>query len=554
MERGKFSMKQCISTSALLTSIFIFIAAIFMMPISAQATTNTTDKYVGYYNTNVQSQISSRAWVYSLYVTPMSNYQKYRGGTVDNSKVEVAYCFSKNKYYPGNIEDGYWWENTDKGSTKVDGYTVYNKVENATGQEFLDNAVTPFITNAEDFRAKILSIGLNGYPYDYSGFNKDSDGNNIISDSAFRTLTQYAIWYYTDSDNTISYRTLTSDEEIILKELIETTLPQYITDRAVSAIDLYVWDGNSAFGDSATIYKADGTMTTAGAEGYKDRATQPEATTGYVKGYQNLLAVHTEALTQIANLSAPITLTLSKATTGGLSGKFTFNISLEAGTTYWVNSQTADNVKDDKNGNLTVTLESGESVSVKIANATSYSYTIEETNASAYKTSITVKKGAGTVSATNSKAISGKDVATDTSILYTNTGTNEPTRYPMFFRDDDDNSDDDDDEEREREYENMDNDTKTIWEIYMESRYGDDITIDRYGYVWKDNNIVDTIPSKKGSPDFTKKTVKLTEGDTVPDDETTSPKTADSSNLAFWLGLAVICGLVLARKLRSRMK
>jgi TQXA domain-containing protein len=550
MERGKFSMKQCISTSALLTSIFIFIAAIFMMPISAQATT-TTDKYVGYYNSKEQSQISSWASVYSLYVTPMSNYQKYsNGGTVDNSQVEVAYCFNKNKNYPGNTEDGYWWENTDKGSTKVDGYTVYNKVENATGQEFFDSAVKPFITDPEKFRAQILSIGLNGYPYDYSGFNKDSDGNNIISDSAFRTLTQYAIWYYTDSDDIMGYRDLTADEEIILKELIETTLPQYITDRAVSAIDLYVWDKNSAFGDSATIYKADGTTTTAGAEGYQDPNTKPEDTTNYVRGYQNLLAVHTEELSRITNLSAPITLTLSKATTGGLNGRFTFNISLGTGMTYWVNEQTADNVTDDGNGNLTVTLESGESVSVKIVNATSYSYTIEETNASSYKTSIAVKKGTGTISATNSKLISGTNVKTDTSILYTNTGTDEPS----YISDDDD---DDDYTSNNSEYENMDYNLRAKWRLYMFSRYGSGITIDRYGNVWEDGDIIDTIPSEKSTPDFLKETNESPDGSNTPDDGTTpdtSPKTADSSNLAFWLTLAVICGTVLARKCRSRMQ
>jgi LPXTG-motif cell wall-anchored protein len=130
----------------------------------------------------------------------------------------------------------------------------------------------------------------------------------------------------------------------------------------------------------------------------------------------------------------------------------------------------------------------------------------------------------------------------------------------MYFIDDDDSDDDDDkeeEEEREREYENMDEETKTIWEEYMESRYGDDITVDRYGYVWKDNNIVDTIPSKKGSPDFTKKTVKLTESNTVPSDETTpdtSPKTADSSNVLFWLGLMAISvaggAVILRRKIK----
>jgi hypothetical protein len=186
---------------------------------------------------------------------------------------------------------------------------------------------------------------------------------------------------------------------------------------------------------------------------------------------------------------------------------------------------------------------------VKIVNATSYSYTIEETNASSYKTSITVKKGAGTVSATNSKAISGKDVATDTSILYTNTGTDEKSEKSTYTSDNDEDT-----TRKNNEYENMDYNLRAKWRLYMFSRYGNNITIDRFGNVWKDGDIIDTIPSEKSTPDFLKETNESPNGSTVTDDETTSPKTADSSNLAFWLALAVICGSVLARKLRSRMK
>jgi TQXA domain-containing protein/LPXTG-motif cell wall-anchored protein len=546
-------MKQCISTSALLTSIFIFIALIFMMPISAQAA-NTSGEYVGFYE-DPKSQTSDYGSVYTLYVTPKSNYVLGTGLTNSNQK-EVAYCFNRSKGWSKNKNDGYVWilNNDDKTYEKIQGYTGYHKLDNVTGNQFADNAPKRRSSyTADEFRAKIISIGLNGYPYDYSGFNKDASGNRIVSDSAFRALTQYAIWYYTDAYNAEDDRKFTEAEKRIFRELINTTLPTAVTNIATSAIDLYLWDGNPAFDASAVNDKG-----TTIDSGYA--TAQASYATDY--GYQNLLAVRTDdnvVETIRNNLAAIKTLTISKATTGSLGGTFTFDINLGTGASYWVNEQTADNVRDYGNGHVTVTLENGESVSLKITDS-SYSYSIEETNASDYDTSISVKTGLGTVSSTNPKLISGTNVTGDTSILYTNTALNEPTRYPMYFIDDDDSDDDDDkeeEEEREREYENMDEETKTIWEEYMESRYGDDITVDRYGYVWKDNNIVDTIPSKKGSPDFTKKTVKLTESNTVPSDETTpdtSPKTADSSNVLFWLGLMAISvaggAVILRRKIK----
>jgi TQXA domain-containing protein len=394
-----------------------------MMPISAQATTNTSELYVGYTGATDSYTPATYPVKYpltSVYVTPKSNYIS-GSGPANSSLEEVAYCFNKNGRWPGSSYDGYWHETST--NTTVDGATIYYKVDNATGQEFYDSTTKPRITDPNEFRAKILSIGLNGYPYDFSDFNKDEDGNQILDDYNFRALTQYAIWYYTDSDDTIDeaymeYKSWTDDEKRIFSELKNTTLPTYITDMASSEIDLYLWDQKPSFGSDATIYYSDGTMRTTGDAGYTD-PNYEKTNAGWKKGYQNLLAVHTETASQIKSLVATRTLTISKATKGSLDGNFTFNISLGAGTMYWVNEQTSDKVTDDGNGHLTVTLKKDESVSLRIGGS-SFTYNIEETGAADYETSIEIKKGQGTVSATNSKAVSGTNVTEDTVIKYTN--------------------------------------------------------------------------------------------------------------------------------------
>jgi TQXA domain-containing protein len=507
-------MKQCISTSALLTSFFIFIALIFMMPMSAQAA-NTSGDYVGYYDSKIKA--SDGVELYSLYVTPKSNYVSGKGLTNPNNK-EVAYCFNKQSKWPRNNTSGWWVDKLNENSPeyKVEtGLVLYNQLPDVKGSILSTYAKKSSITNADEFRAKIVSIGLNGYPYDYSGINKDTNGKQILSDDVFRAITQYAIWYYTDSDYDESVRGWSDAEKTVFRDLVDATLPKEITDIAISAIDLYIWDGNASF-DSAT------------ATVYKDNSTTPETGGSYsdpyaaLNGYQNLLAIRTSSLSTIKNLSTPMTLTLSKATTGNLDGTFTFDINLGTGAIYWVNEETAENVTDHRNGKVTVTLKNGESVALKIA-GTSFDYSIEETNASAYKTSISVKKGKGTVSTTNSKLISGTNVTGDTAILYTNTGTNE-------------SSYDDDD---------------------------DDYYYDEDDYVSENYKLVNTVPSKNSTTDLLKETENPTgDGAEAADDSgfldvaaaMPSPKTADSSNLVLWFGLMAICVaagvLILRRKIK----
>lgn len=544
-------MKQCISTSALLTSFCIFIAVLFMMPISAQAAQTQTGTYVGYYE-STPSKTSGGQQLFSLRVTPKTNYI-FGSGPQDSSKTDVAYCFNKSKGWPRNSDEGWWQEDLSVGQIQVEGYTSYIQIANATGDQFADNAPNRSITNAEDFRAKILSIGLNGYPYDYSGFNKDANGNDILNPYVFRALTQYAIWYYTDneqiSDAEMDWRSWSDDEKRIYRLLVDTTLPKSITNIANSAIDLYLWDGSTAFDSTSTIHTTSGgTSITTTAGSYEDKYATVDPLTGSIKGYQNLLAVRTDARTTITQMVANTkTLTLSKTTTGSLNGNFTFNINLSAAT-YWVNEQTAENVKDDGNGHLTVTLKKGESISLKMADTTSFTYSIEETNASAYDTSISVVRGKGEVSATNPKVISGTNVTKDTIIRYTNTDTYESEHYPLYIDDDDDDGDDED--VPDNEYEKMDDEEKEEWREYMVSRYGT-VIIDRYGYVWKNGDVVDTIPSKNGTPDFSKMTVK--QSDTVAEEPDKSPKTADSNNPLFWLGLAVICAAVTVALKRRKM-
>jgi TQXA domain-containing protein len=243
--------------------------------IRGDSSINTSDGYSG-------------GSVFELYVTPRSNYNKlFSGVAMDESEIEVAYCFNQSKEWPQNTKDG-WWQDYPGNDYLINGFNLYNKAENVSGSTFINTATKARSgLSADDFRNKIISIGLNGYPYDYSGFNTDENGNQIVSDNSFRTLTQRAIWYYTDSKDysyTNNRGSWSTAEQQIYEKLIKSMLPETITNQYISALDLYLWDENPAFTSSSLVYQQSTGATGTG-------LTDSYYTSG--KGYQNLLAVRT---------------------------------------------------------------------------------------------------------------------------------------------------------------------------------------------------------------------------------------------------------------------
>jgi TQXA domain-containing protein/LPXTG-motif cell wall-anchored protein len=367
------------------------------MPTSSSAAT-TTD-YVGYLKStgtsaNVATGTSS---VPDIYVLPLSDYNSYTatqraaGGT-------VAYCFNKSKHEPYNRTSG-WWK---YGSKELEsGRCLYTKIANADAATFASLADSERVTG-EAFRNWIISIGLNGYPLDYSGFNTAADGTKLLSDEAFRTVTQWAIWYYTDSYNPYaqSFYTPVGNAKIVYDKLISTLLPESVTKAGVSSIDLYQSKGG-AF-TNATIW-----------DGYKYIANSTDT-----NEYQNLLAVNTTYQSDLPEYK-DLTLTKSVVNLDGstTSDDFTFTITLST-SNFWYETTGGANITKSTDGKtLTVALGNSDSITLHVAE-TSYDYTITETPSETYTASATVDGSSATVT---DGVLAQKGVTADTAVVYTNT-------------------------------------------------------------------------------------------------------------------------------------
>jgi TQXA domain-containing protein len=322
-----------------------------------------------YVNTTKISSLtaSSSGAVPNLFVVDKSTYlsESANGGKVTSG--QNAYCFNKGKHEPYNQDDGTWVE----GSTEHDWLCLYNKVSNATADQFAAMADKETLS-PEQFRNQIISIGLNGYPNDYSGFNTAADGTKLLADDQFKVMTQWAIWHYTDGWNPYSQAntTISGNEKIVYDKLISSMLPSSILAAGVSGIDLYEYTGSSSSEDTYN--------------------------------YQNLLTVY-------SNYEAPAkrTLTLTKAVTGGgadSSQQFEFTITLtntDADSTpktdYWLNTYGSTTITSSENGVIKAKLKAGDTLEIEMPDE-DYKYEITETSATFYTPSYSVTENDSTVS------------------------------------------------------------------------------------------------------------------------------------------------------------
>jgi TQXA domain-containing protein len=397
--------------------------ALSMLPVSALAA-NPAGTYVGYLMSNGVESTTQGTSVPDIYVIDKSTYDKV---SYDNSSTyltyndgSIAYCFNKSKYQPFNRDSGTYYQNS-AGDYSVDsGRVLYNKYENVTSDQFKNAADNSLKTDAE-LRQWIMSIGMNGYPLDYSGFNVDASGKQILSNSAFRVITQLAIWRYTDSydvtnDNPV-WSKLTNSERALYYKLIDSLLPDSITTAAKSTLDLYLWDGNPAYTNAKAW------------DGYKKCwVTGQNDVENYQHGYQNLLVV---SATAKQNLPAKRTLTISKAVEGSSTTQdfnFTAKLTNSEGATqtdHWFNtSASGAAVTSNPDGTITFTLKAGAWIEIELP-AIDFEYVITETETENYTASYKTNG----VEALDSNIATGKVTSdADTTVAFTNTYS--PTPAP----------------------------------------------------------------------------------------------------------------------------
>jgi TQXA domain-containing protein len=291
----------------------------------------------------------------------------------------------------------------------------YTRLENVTGAQFEEYALGE-TKKGEDLREWVISAALNGYPYDFSGFNRNANGGQKVTDSQFRTLTQYAIWYFTDS-YTVNNNKLSVAEREIFYNLINTKLSKTVTDSAKSNINLYISD-----------------------------RTKTHMSLNKEKNYQDLLTVETtpdNPLPDNPNTQKSVNLTLAKNVTGTQakdSFKFTITLTDKSGNpltgTKSVSSSGAGitSLTFDEKGVAVVNLADKQSVTIKdLPYGTSYSI-VEEQN-SDYTAKITASSGTAVVS-DRTKTISKISMSSNETVTYLNTYVEETIVPPTGVRTD----------------------------------------------------------------------------------------------------------------------
>ncbi len=116
----------------------------------------------------------------------------------ENTKGQVLYCFNIDKHEPAESDDeGESINYMDIQSMKE----IYLRYTKYVGKEkLITYAQTPRIKNATDFYSKVQKVISAGYPSNTLKLQtEDMEGNKNITDTAFKTVTQLAIYYYTDS-------------------------------------------------------------------------------------------------------------------------------------------------------------------------------------------------------------------------------------------------------------------------------------------------------------------------------------------------------------------
>ena len=319
--------------------------------------------------------------VRKFYLASEAVYDQYTNMTnptyADQEKLiatsELAYCFNYYKDPPTNTF------NQSKRSE-------YYENENSSASLFY-NATSSHvrIKDANELYEKILSVALNGYPNDYSGIQAKYG----LSDDVFRAITQYAVWYYTDSIsiytyNHTNYYMYADDTGVWLTKNngVNTAIP--FTDS--NWLNAYVELRNSSL-DSSTV-------STSHINLFKN-------TTG---AYQHLLTVGQEDAPPPQQ--APNRLRLTK-TVSGSSGNteklFRFTIYLMDNSfsalsgTYTVISESIEGVDAPNlssitlsSGTATVSLKHGQSITIDgLPSGFYYSISEAEWNQDGYTSSVT---------------------------------------------------------------------------------------------------------------------------------------------------------------------
>ena len=124
-----------------------------------------------------------------------------------NDKGDVAYCFNDHRAFPESL-------NSPR-------KTLYTK-ELGTAASFGELADTERVTG-EDLYNALIRVIYDGYPSNNSGI-KERYG---LTDGQFRQITQYAVWYYTDTFNMpnrdTSGNNFTQNEKDAFNDLVNST-------------------------------------------------------------------------------------------------------------------------------------------------------------------------------------------------------------------------------------------------------------------------------------------------------------------------------------------
>jgi TQXA domain-containing protein len=332
----------------------------------------------------------------ALYVIKESDYNidtKYYDGIAPRkSKSKVAYCFNKSiQNIPMNDFWGTWNYNFSNENERC----KYLLMENVSGDDFIHYATTYDTTgnpqssvrlqkgeDGEDLRKWIISVALNGYPTNYSGFYDSS----TISNSQARLLTQFAIWYFTDSYD-LDTTGLTSEEKDLYQKLISTELPDSVTSYAASSVNIFRYEGCE-----------DGLLR------------------------QNLLTVETkEPETTPETPNDTLSLTLTKKAIGNIpsGSKFHFTLILKDKDGNLIQSTSNTLVKFNSKGEAEFDLGVNESLTIE-GLPYGYSYSIKENNALNYDTVIKIGSGGIADIDNENKSISKPYVTSNEEIEYQN--------------------------------------------------------------------------------------------------------------------------------------
>jgi TQXA domain-containing protein len=315
--------------------------------------------------------------VEKLYVMEKSVFDS--GVTPTQYNAEVAYCFNMENGWPKDYAN----------------YVNYTRHANVTNQDFVNVALKERTT--VDLDKWVISVALNGYPLDYSGYGRAAG----LSDDSFRYVTQKAIWYYSDSDSNKAtddtVLNMSATEKAVYAQLISNKLTDDVIAGLRAALDLFTTT-------DTYVAQFDGDNHTA---------------------YQNLLAINTASVKYLQVAKA--------VENGSASDTFTFNINVTPSTNNlvdcWVSDLTVGSLTKNKDGSFTAKLKNGQ-YGVIAVYADSFTYTVQEVNDTSYPSGYTYTakiarqpEAAGTDDENAKRTISGSGSSAVTVVQFYNTGT-----------------------------------------------------------------------------------------------------------------------------------